>query len=367
MPNRIQASCASASVVEIFKVARESLRGGVDTRCPSPLPQARSKGKNDQSWSGSPCLKLYHSTHPGAFVNHAVLLHGVPRSELTSGQYICEKTHPVSKKLCGHRFKREDHLTRHQDGSDGDGGRDCAAYEAKAIRTRGCDFVFASGIVCGLTFKKESQFVRHGQSKSHGGPGARAASATKGDVEKSNGKNTNIDSNLEASPASTKEEVRTREDKTKRIGSPEAEVRKVEDMTKRIESLETVAKQREVRKRNKSAVGRWERLRGAHRKGRKRFLLRTVSFLQKKLEPSKKVSRNTFKEVVEHLEEDVDDPESCEQDDLGSGDFDEQDDSYEPSTIVKLFQNTEGYHSLGPDFVDVTLDRYRSVIKFNSQ
>merc|ERR1719237_231687 len=129
-----------------------------------------------------------------------------------------------------------------------------------------------------------------------------------------------------------------REDKTKRIGSPEAEVRKVEDMTKRIESLETVAKQREVRKRNKSAVGRWERLRGAHRKGRKRSHLRTVSFLQKKLEPSKKVSRNTFKEVVEHLEEDVDDPESCEQDDLGSGDFDEQDDSYEPSTIVNCFK-----------------------------
>ena len=157
-----------------------------------------------------------------------------------------------------------------------------------------------------------------------------------------------------------------RQDKTKRIGSPEAEVRKVEDMTKRIGSFETVSKPKEVRKRYKFAVGRWERLRGAQRKGRKRSLLRTVSFLQKKLEPSKKVSRNTFKEVDEHLEEDVDDPESCEQDDLGLGDLDEQDDSFE-RTLVNLFQNTKGYHSLGPDFVDVTLDRYRSVIKFNSQ
>ena len=225
---------------------------------------------------------------------------------------------------------------------------------------RGCNFVFASGIICGLTFKKESQFVRHGQSKSHGGPGARAASSTKREVEKSNGKNTKIDSNLEveqkASPASPKKEVRTREDKTKRIESPEA-----------------VSKKTEVRKRSKLAVGQWERLREARRKGLKRSLLRTVSFLHKKLKPSKKVSRNTFKEValslevLEHLEDDVDNPESYEQDDLGSGGLDEQGDSYEPSTIVKLYQNTKLYHSLGQDFVNDTLDRYRSVIKANSQ
>ena len=130
---------------------------------------------------------------------------------------------------------------------------------------RGCNFVFASGIICGLTFKKEKQFVRHGQSKSHGGPGARAAFATKKEVEKSKGKNTKIDSNLEveqkASPeaVSTKKEVRKREGKNKRIESNLGVEQKA--------SPEAASTKKDVRKRSKLAVGQWDRLRKARRKG----------------------------------------------------------------------------------------------------
>ena len=102
--------------------------------------------------------------------------------------------------------------------------------------------------------------------------------------------------------------------------------------------------------------------------------MRTVSLLQKKLNPSKEVSlsRNTFKEVTlprevldvdlpKHLEEDVDNPDSYEQGDLGQGGLG---DTLCTSTIwpeIKL------YHQLGQNLVIDILDRYRSVIEVNSQ
>ena len=175
MPNKIQSSRASASVIQLFKGSFELLKSGSDVHCPAPSPQAQSTGKVT-TWGGSSCLKLYHSKR--AFTNHAVDSHGVPRSATTSGAHICGRVHPFTKAFCGHQFKREDHLKRHQN------RKDCAGFETKSSHLFGCKHVFADGKICGRSFKKKVVFDRHLLSKSHGGLGARESASQKKDAEK---------------------------------------------------------------------------------------------------------------------------------------------------------------------------------------
>ena len=175
MPNKTQSSRASASVIKLFKRSSELLKSGSDVRCPVPSPQAQSTGKVT-TWGGSACLKLYHSKR--AFTNHAVDSHGVPRSATTSGTHICERVHPFTKVFCGHQFKREDHLKRHQ------GRKDCAGFATKSSHLFGCKHIFADGKICGRSFKKKGVFDRHLLSKTHGGLGARESASQKKDAEK---------------------------------------------------------------------------------------------------------------------------------------------------------------------------------------
>ena len=178
MPGKIIAPNASLSEIALFKKSFEDLKAGKRLSCPSPLPQAKAKGKVSK-WGGSMCFKVYLPSHRGSFTSHAVESHGVPRSATTVGQYICEQLHPVTKKPCGYQFKRPDHLNRHKFGRDGKGGKACAANEMKSDHLLGCDYTFADGTVCGRSFKQTKLYDRHLLSKDHGGPGAREAASDK--------------------------------------------------------------------------------------------------------------------------------------------------------------------------------------------
>lgn len=181
MPRKVTISESSPDAIEKFQLAFEELEEGISIVCPTPFPQARKPNVNKQptnktkKWGGSACYKLFKSKHRGAFTSHAMKAHGIPASATTTGPWMCKFPNPLTTIPCGYRFKRLDHLKRHQ-GADGSGrvGKMCAAYEDKADHLLGCDHTFDDGRVCGRFFKQVKLFRRHQNSRDHGGLGARA-------------------------------------------------------------------------------------------------------------------------------------------------------------------------------------------------
>ena len=290
MPNKIQSSRASASVIKLFKRSSELLKSGTDVRCPAPSPQAQSTGKVT-TWGGSACLKLYHSKR--AFTNHAVDSHGVPRSATTSGTHICERVHPFTKVFCGHQFKREDHLKRHQ------GRKDCAGFATKSSHLFGCKHIFADGKICGRSFKKKGVFDRHLLSKTHGGLGARESASQKKDAEKKEAEEDEEDDEAEL----------------ERSLLAECEEEKMELAIPRIQVPKKISSDADRRAKVRDAMG-WNKTISAQRKAlcdrkRKFPIFKETNINQVVRTSVFKVKRNAFKEVQvlpEVLDEEVDDP-----------------------------------------------------------
>ena len=283
MPNKTQSSRASASVIKLFKRSSELLKNGSDVRCPVPSPQAQSTGKV----GGSACLKLYHSKR--AFTNHAVDSHGVPRSATTSGTHICERVHPFTKVFCGHQFKREDHLKRHQ------GRKDCAGFATKSSHLFGCKHIFADGKICGLSFKKKSVFDRHLLSKTHGGLGARESASQKKNAEKNEAEEDEEDDEAEL----------------ERSLLAECEEEKMELAIPRIQVPKKISPDVDRRAKVRDAMG-WNKTISAQRKAlcdrkRKFSIFKETNINQVVRTSVFKVKRNAFKEV-QVLDEEVDDP-----------------------------------------------------------
>ena len=283
MPNKTQPSRASASVIKLFKRSSELLKNGSDVRCPVPSPQAQSTGKV----GGSACLKLYHSKR--AFTNHAVDSHGVPRSATTSGTHICERVHPFTKVFCGHQFKREDHLKRHQ------GRKDCAGFATKSSHLFGCKHIFADGKICGRSFKKKSVFDRHLLSKTHGGLGARESASQKKNAEKNEAEEDEEDDEAEL----------------ERSLLAECEEEKMELAIPRIQVPKKISSDADRRAKVRDAMG-WNKTISAQRKAlcdrkRKFSIFKETNINQVVRTSVFKVKRNAFKEV-QVLDEEVDDP-----------------------------------------------------------
>ena len=283
MPNKTQSSRASASVIKLFKRSSELLKSGSDVRCPVPSPQAQSTGKV----GGSACLKLYHSKR--AFTNHAVDSHGVPRSATTSGTHICERVHPFTKVFCGHQFKREDHLKRHQ------GRKDCAGFATKSSHLFGCKHIFADGKICGRSFKKKSVFDRHLLSKTHGGLGARESAFQKKNAEKKEAEEDEEDDEAEL----------------ERSLLAECEEEKMELAIPRIQVPKKISPDVDRRAKVRDAMG-WNKTISAQRKAlcdrkRKFSIFKETNINQVVRTSVFKVKRNAFKEV-QVLDEEVDDP-----------------------------------------------------------
>ena len=283
MPNKTQPSRASASVIKLFKRSSELLKNGSDVRCPVPSPQAQSTGKV----GGSACLKLYHSKR--AFTNHAVDSHGVPRSATTSGTHICERVHPFTKVFCGHQFKREDHLKRHQ------GRKDCAGFATKSSHLFGCKHIFADGKICGRSFKKKSVFDRHLLSKTHGGLGARESASQKKNAEKNEAEEDEEDDEAEL----------------ERSLLAECEEEKMELAIPRIQVPKKISPDVDRRAKVRDAMG-WNKTISAQRKAlcdrkRKFPIFKETNINQVVRTSVFKVKRNAFKEV-QVLDEEVDDP-----------------------------------------------------------
>ena len=283
MPNKTQPSRASASVIKLFKRSSELLKNGSDVRCPVPSPQAQSTGKV----GGSACLKLYHSKR--AFTNHAVDSHGVPRSATTSGTHICERVHPFTKVFCGHQFKREDHLKRHQ------GRKDCAGFATKSSHLFGCKHIFADGKICGRSFKKKSVFDRHLLSKTHGGLGARESASQKKNAEKNEAEEDEEDDEAEL----------------ERSLLAECEEEKMELAIPRIQVPKKISSDADRRAKVRDAMG-WNKTISAQRKAlcdrkRKFPIFKETNINQVVRTSVFKVKRNAFKEV-QVLDEEVDDP-----------------------------------------------------------
>ena len=283
MPNKTQSSRASASVIKVFKRSSELLKNGSAVRCPVPSPQAQSTGKV----GGSACLKLYHSKR--AFTNHAVDSHGVPRSATTSGTHICERVHPFTKVFCGHQFKREDHLKRHQ------GRKDCAGFATKSSHLFGCKHIFADGKICGLSFKKKSVFDRHLLSKTHGGLGARESASQKKNAEKNEAEEDEEDDEAEL----------------ERSLLAECEEEKMELAIPRIQVPKKISPDVDRRAKVRDAMG-WNKTISAQRKAlcdrkRKFSIFKETNINQVVRTSVFKVKRNAFKEV-QVLDEEVDDP-----------------------------------------------------------
>ena len=290
MPNKTQSSRAPASVIKLFKRSSELLKSGSDVRCPVPSPQAQSTGKVT-TWGGSACLKLYHSKR--AFTNHAVDSHGVPRSATTSGTHICERVHPFTQVFCGHQFKREDHLKRHQ------GRKDCAGFETKSSHLFGCKHIFADGKICGRSFKKKSVFDRHLLSKTHGGLGARESAFQKKNAEKKEAEEDEEDDEAEL----------------ERSLLAECEEEKMELAIPRIQVPKKISPDVDRRAKVRDAMG-WNKTISAQRKAlcdrkRKFPIFKETNINQVVRTSVFKVKRNAFKEVQvlpEVLDEEVDDP-----------------------------------------------------------
>ena len=188
MPRKVTISESTPDEIEKFQLSFEKLEEGISIFCPSPFPQARQPNVNKQTTNkpkkwGSACHKLFKSKHRGVFTSHAMKAHGIPVSATTTGPWMCKFPHPLTTILCGYRFKRLDHLKRHQ-GADESGrvGKMCAAYEEKANHLLGCDHIFDDGRVCGRSFKQVKLFKRHQSSKDHGGLGARAIASIRKDM-----------------------------------------------------------------------------------------------------------------------------------------------------------------------------------------
>ena len=283
MPNKTQSSRASASVIKLFKRSSELLKNGSDVRCPVPSPQAQSTGKV----GGSACLKLYHSKR--AFTNHAVDSHGVPRSATTSGTHICERFHPFTKVFCGHQFRREDHLKRHQ------GRKDCAGVATKSPHLFGCKHIFADGKICGRSFKKKSVFDRHLLSKTHGGLGARESRSQKKNAEKNEAEEDEEDDEAEL----------------ERSLLAECEEEKMELAIPRIQVPKKISPDVDRRAKVRDAMV-WNKTISAQRKAlydrkRKFSIFKETNINQVVRTSVFKVKRNAFKEV-QVLDEEVDDP-----------------------------------------------------------
>ena len=295
MPNKTQSSRASASVIKLFKRSSELLKNGSDVRCPVPSPQAQSTGKV----GGSACLKLYHSKR--AFTNHAVDSHGVPRSATTSGTHICERVHPFTKVFCGHQFKREDHLKRHQ------GRKDCAGFATKSSHLFGCKHIFADGKICGLSFKKKSVFDRHLLSKTHGGLGARESASQKKNAEKKEVEEDEEDDEAELE-RSLLAEI---EEEKMEVAIPRIEEEKMEIVIPRIQVPKKISPDVDRRAKVRDAMG-WNKTISAQRKAlcdrkRKFSIFKETNMNQVVRTSVFKVKRNAFKEV-QVLDEEVDDP-----------------------------------------------------------